>query len=97
MGTSIRHIHFISNLQIENKFREELTSLGSDLERLARLTYPECPHEVREKIACAQFISALSDGVVKCTLQLEGVNSLKLAVQRGIAIRVIQKNSFTQK
>ena len=81
----------------KQKFGEELAALGSDLERLARLAYPECTNEVRDKIACAQFISALSDGFVKRTLQLEGINSLQLAVQRGIAIKVIQKNSFTQK
>ena len=81
----------------KQKNGEELSALGSDLERLAHLAYPECSHEVREKIACAQFISVLSDGFVKRTLHLEGVYSLKLAVQRGIAIRVIQKNRFTEK
>jgi hypothetical protein len=81
----------------KQKYGEELAALGSDLERLARLAYPECSHEIQDKIACAQFISALSDGFLKRTLQLEGINSLQLAVQRGIAIKVIQKNSFTQK
>ena len=81
----------------KQKNGEELSALGSDLERLARLAYPECSHEVRDKIACAQFISALSDGFVKRTLQLEGINSLRLAVQRAIAIKVIQKNGFIQK
>jgi len=72
---------------------------GTDLERLVRLTYPECSLslEMREKIACAQFISALLDGFIKRTLQLEGVNSLKAAVERSVAIKVIQKNSFSRK
>jgi len=62
-----------------------------------RLAYPECFLEMREKIACAQFISALTDGFIKRTLQLEGVNSLKAAVERSIAIKVIKKNSFSRR
>jgi len=42
--------------------------LGTDLERLVRLAYPECSPKVRDKIACAQFISALTDGFIKRTL-----------------------------
>jgi len=44
---------------------EELVSLDSKIERLARLAYPKCSLdystslEVRDKIACAQFIAAL--------------------------------------
>jgi len=43
------------------KFGEEIASFGSDLERLARLAYPECSQTIQDKIACAQFVSALSD------------------------------------
>jgi len=78
------------------KFGEDFVTLGTDLERLVRLAYPECSLEVREKIACAQFISALTDGFIKRTLQIEGVNSLKAAVERSVAIKIIQKNSFSR-
>ncbi|XP_077259759.1 uncharacterized protein LOC143896081 [Temnothorax americanus] len=44
---------------------EDLPVLGADLERLACLAYSECSAEVRDKIACAQFVAALSDGFVK--------------------------------
>jgi len=60
--------------------------LGADLERLSRLAYPECSHEVKDKIACAQFIAALSDGFLKKTLQLENITSLKTAVERAMAV-----------
>jgi len=75
---------------------EDLASLGADLERLSRLAYPECSHEVRDKIACAQFIAALSDGFLKRTLQLENITSLRTAVERAMAVKVIQENSFTK-
>ena len=54
------HSFYFQFTNRKQKFGEQLATLGSDLERLARLAYPECPHEVRDKIACAQFISALA-------------------------------------
>jgi len=71
------------------KFGEDFVTLGTDLKRLVRLAYFECSLEVREKIACVQFISALMDGFIKRILQLEGVNSLKAAVERSVAMKVI--------
>lgn len=43
--------------------------------------YPENSQEVKDKIVCAQFVTALSDGFVRITLQLEGVTSLKMAIK----------------
>ncbi|KYN20079.1 hypothetical protein ALC57_07585 [Trachymyrmex cornetzi] len=81
----------------KQKFGENLASLGSDIERLSQLAYPECTHLIRDKIACAQFVSALSDGFIKRTLQLEGVASLRVAVERARAIKLIQESSFERK
>jgi len=80
----------------KQKSFEDLAALGSDIERLSRLAYPECTKEVRDKIACAQFIVALTDGFIKRTLELEGVNSLKTALERAMAIKAIQGNSFVK-
>jgi len=52
---------------------------------------------MRDKIACAQYITALSDGFIKRTLQLESVSSLNSAVERAKAIKVIQGESFDRK
>ena len=68
---------------------EDEATLGSDIERLSNLAYPDCSHQVRDKIACAQFVTALSNGFVRRTLQLEGITSLKMAVQRAMAVKVI--------
>jgi len=81
----------------KQKFGEDFAALGADLERLSRLAYPECPYAVRDKIACSQFISALSDNFLKRTLRLEGINSLKSAVIRARAIKEINKESFEEK
>lgn len=79
------------------KYGEDFASFGAELERLSRLAYPECPFTVRDKIACAQFVSALSDNFVKRTLQLEGVTSLNLAIERGKAIKIIRDENFERK
>lgn len=55
----------------KQKFSEDLPTLGADLKILSRLAYSKCSHEGRDKIACAQFMAALSDGFVKRILQLE--------------------------
>ncbi|KYN50244.1 hypothetical protein ALC62_05960 [Cyphomyrmex costatus] len=81
----------------KQKFGESAASLGSDIERLARLVYPELTDAVRDKFACAQFISALTDGFVKRTIQLEGITSLRFAIERAKTIRIIQENSFGHK
>jgi len=72
---------------------ENFITLGAELERLSRLAYPECSHESRDKIACAQFVSALPNGFIKRTLQLEDLTSLKAAVQRAMAVKIIQENN----
>jgi len=79
------------------KFGEDIASFGSDLERLSQLAYPECSQAIRDKISCAQFVSALSDRFVSRTLQLEGVTSLRIAIERAKTIRLIQKSSFEQR
>ena len=79
----------------KQKFGEDLASFGAEIERLSRLAYPECPYSVRDKIACAQFVSALSDNFVRQTLLLEGFSSLKLAVERAKVVKTIRRENFS--
>lgn len=81
----------------KQKNGEDFVTFGAELERLARLAYSECSHESQDKIACAQFISALTSGFVKRTLQLENITSLKTAVQRAKAVKeILENNSNTE-
>lgn len=91
-------------LQFTNRkqsLSEDFATLGSDLERLSRKAYPECTHEVRDKIACSQFVAALTDaltdGFIKRTLQVEGITSLRLAIERAKTLKFINQNSFSRK
>ncbi|KYN14581.1 hypothetical protein ALC57_13215 [Trachymyrmex cornetzi] len=43
----------------KQKFGENIAAFGLDIERLARLAYPECSDLMRDKIACAQFLLVL--------------------------------------
>lgn len=74
---------------------EDFAALGAELEHLYRKAYPECTHEVRDKIACSQFVAAMSDGFVKRSLQVEGVTSLRTAIERAKTLKLIDKNSFS--
>jgi len=79
------------------KFGESLATLGSEIEKLSRLAYPECSFAMRDKIACAQYITALTDGFIRRTLQLEGVSSLNSAIERAKTIKIIQGESMDKK
>ncbi|RLU19027.1 hypothetical protein DMN91_009385 [Ooceraea biroi] len=79
------YYQFINRKQ---RFGEDFSTLGADLERLSRLAYPECSHEVRDKIACSQFVAALSEGFIKRTIQLEEIISLKAAIERANQVRI---------
>lgn len=81
----------------KQKYGEDFASFGTELERLSRFAYPECSYEVRDKIACAQFISAISDNFVRRTLQLEGITSLNFAIERSKAIKIIKDENFEKK
>ena len=79
------------------RFGEDFATFGYELERLSRLAYLECPYAVRDKIACAQFVSSLVDGFIRRTRQLEGITSLKSAIERAKAVKIIQGGSFERR
>jgi len=87
--------YYIQFTNRRQKSFEDLATLGLDIERLSRLAYPKCA-KVQDRIACAQFIVALTAGFIKRTLQLEGVNSSRTALERAMAIKAIQGNGFVK-
>jgi len=81
----------------KQKFGEDIALLDSDLERLSQLAYPECSQIIRDKIACAQFVSAQSDRFVSRTLQVERITSLREAIVRAQTVKLIQESNFEQR
>ena len=63
--------------------------MAIDLERLAKLAHPEESYKQRDKIACHQFVDELFDFKIKEMLQLERIESLKVAVARALEIQTI--------
>jgi len=63
---------------------------------LFRLAYPKCFIKMRDKIACAQFITT-SNSFIKRTFQLKSLTSLRAAIERAMTIKISQKNSFLRK
>jgi hypothetical protein len=61
-------MYYTQFINRKQKFSEDFATLGADVERLSRLAYPECSKEVRDKIACAQFVTALSEEFIKRTV-----------------------------
>ncbi|RLU23257.1 hypothetical protein DMN91_003460 [Ooceraea biroi] len=66
--------YYLQFTNCHQKVGEEFATLGTDLERLSRLAYPKCSAEVRDKIACSQFVAALTDGYVKRTSSWRGLS-----------------------
>lgn len=91
------HSYYLQFTNRKQKYSEDLASLGTEIERLTRLAYPEYTLEMRDKITSTQFISALTDGFINRTLQLKGINFLKSAVERSITIKTIQENNFEER
>lgn len=89
-----RYLQFTNRRQ---KPREDYATLGADLERLARLAYPECTIGVWDKIACSQFVAALTDGYIKRALQTEEIASLKVVVERARTLKLKNENSFPRR
>lgn len=81
----------------KQKHGEDLAFYGAELERIARRAYPECAFVVRDKIACAQFINGISEFFIKRTLQLEGIISLKAAIERAKMIKIIQGENLEKR
>lgn len=79
------------------KSGENFASFGAEFKRLSCLAYSEYSFSIRDKIACAQFVSALTNEIVGKTPQFEGSTSLKAAVERAKTVKIIQERNFENK
>lgn len=77
-------------LNRRHKGGEDFAVLGTDLERLSWLAYSECYANVRNKIACSQFIAAPSDGYVKRTIQFQRILSFRENIEQATTIKITQ-------
>ena len=62
------------------------------MERLAHVTFGDCPSEIRNKLATSQFISSLANEEMKRTLRLGGFKSLSATVLRAQEIEAVESD-----
>ena len=62
------------------------------MERLAHVTFGDCPPETRDKLAASQFISSLANEEMKRTLRLGGFKSLSATVLRAQEIEAVESD-----
>ena len=66
-------------IKLKNRTRkreESLAELAEEVERLAKLAYPEAPPEMLELLAKDQFIDALTDGDLRLRMRQSHTKSL---------------------
>ncbi|CAB4016943.1 Retrovirus-related Pol poly from transposon 412 [Paramuricea clavata] len=79
----------LHRMKLRNRVRrrdETLPELAEDIERLARLAYPEAPTEVLETLTKDQFIDALNDDEMRLRVAQARPTTLRAAL--GIALEI---------
>ena len=71
---------------------QTISDLATEVERLAHVTFGDCPPETRDKLAASQFISSLANEEMKRTLRLGGFKSLSATVLRAQEIEAVESD-----
>ena len=83
----------LHQIKLKNRTRkreESLAELAEEVERLARLAYPEAPPEMLELLAKDQFIDALADGDMRLRMRQSHPKSLCEALQTAFKLEAFQ-------
>ena len=83
----------LHRIKLKNRTRkreESLAELAEEVERLARLAYPEAPSEMLELLAKDQFIDALADGDMRLRTRQSHPKSLREALQTALELEAFQ-------
>ena len=94
------HLKRASNTELIARKRlpnEDLGTFATDLKRLVKLAYAEADENIRDKIACSQFIAGESNYSIQRMLHLEQILSLHAALIRATeidAINIMEKSLY---
>ena len=89
-STHQAELHRIKLKNRTRKREECLAELAEEVERLARLAYPEAPSEMLELLAKDQFIDALADGDMRLRTRQNHPKSLREALQTALELEAFQ-------
>lgn len=88
------HLSKLYFTQFENRRqgpKEDLASLGNDIERLARHSLTDCAEKARDQIARAKFINAIRNPELRYHLRLAAPTSLHEAIIKGLELEAINE------
>ena len=71
---------------------ESLSSLARDIEKLAFQAYPDAPRELRDSLACDQFLDALGDVDLQISVRQSRPAGLQDAVTGAVEIEAIRRS-----
>ncbi|KAF6199053.1 hypothetical protein GE061_015888 [Apolygus lucorum] len=77
--TSLLHSQLQARKQRDS---ETLAELATDIERLARGAFPDCPPEAVERIAVRSFVHAIRDVHVKSSVSISSPDSIRAALRK---------------
>ena len=77
-------------MKLKSRFRKREEGLAEDIERLARLAYPNAPSTMLELLSKDQFIDALQDGDMRLRLRQAHPKDLREALHSALELEAIQ-------
>ena len=90
----------LSRVRFKNRLKqrdESLPELAKDIERLAKLSYPEAPSSLQDALARDQFVDALPDEEIRLKLRQEKPKSLQDTLTLALELESFQLASRQQR
>ncbi|VDI51332.1 Hypothetical predicted protein [Mytilus galloprovincialis] len=78
------------------KVSESLPELGQDIRRLANLSYPTAPNDVRETLVKEQFIDGLMSGDMRLRLKQARPSDLNDVIRHAVELEAFDKAEIKQ-
>ncbi|CAG2223335.1 unnamed protein product [Mytilus edulis] len=76
------------------KASESLPELGSDIRRLANLSYPTAPNDVRETLAKEQFIDGLMSVDMRLRIKQARPADLNDAIRHAVELKLLIRSKL---
>ena len=82
-------LHRASLRNRTQRLSEELTEFAYELERLAKLSFPDCPAEIQDQMALMYFLDGVADAEVQKMLRYAAPKTLQEALTRALEVESV--------
>ncbi|MBJ5584697.1 hypothetical protein JGG81_25170, partial [Salmonella enterica subsp. enterica serovar Typhimurium] len=96
-GGFLQQLHFIQLRNSTQKPQESLQELASDIERLSRLAYANCPDGIQDQLAQEHFVDAIGDPDTQQATRMADCTSLRSAVVHAMKFESTRLSSRGQR